>query len=72
MKLGCSNYFECSSLSACDGVDDLFDYVVQSGVDLQRARNKTMARFRFERSVDKGMAKIAEGVRSLFTFHGSP
>ncbi|EPE07723.1 rho family gtpase 3 [Ophiostoma piceae UAMH 11346] len=71
MKLGCANYFECSSLSSCDGVDGLFDFVVQSGVDLQRARNKTMARFRFERSVDKGMTKIAEGVRSLFTFHGS-
>ncbi|CAK7219415.1 hypothetical protein SCUCBS95973_003814 [Sporothrix curviconia] len=70
-KLGCTDYFECSSLSSCEGVDDLFDYVVQSGVELQKIRNKTMSRFRFERSVDKGMTKIAEGVRSLFTFHGS-
>ncbi len=71
MAMRCSNYFECSSLSSCEGVDDLFDYIVHSGVDLQRSRNKTMSRFRFERSVDKGMTKIAEGVRSLFTFHGS-
>ncbi|CAK7198010.1 hypothetical protein SEUCBS139899_000666 [Sporothrix eucalyptigena] len=70
-KLGCADYFECSSLSSCEGIDDLFDYVVQSGVEFQKNRNKTMSRFRFERSVDKGMTKIAEGVRSLFTFHGS-
>lgn len=68
--MGCEDYFECSSLSSCEGVDELFDYIVQSGVEFQKNRNKTMNRFRFERSVDKGMAKIAEGVRSLFTFHG--
>ncbi|CAK7215904.1 hypothetical protein SBRCBS47491_002637 [Sporothrix bragantina] len=70
-KLGCTDYFECSSLSSCEGIDELFNYVVHSGVELQKIRNKTMSRFRFERSVDKGMTKIAEGVRSLFTFHGS-
>ena len=70
-KMGCADYFECSSLASCEGVDDLFDYIVHSGVDFQKNRNKTMARFRFERTVDKGMTKIAEGVRSLFTFHGS-
>lgn len=71
LKLGCTEYFECSSLSSCEGIDDLFDYIVQSGVEVQKARNKTMSRFRFERTVDKGMTKIAEGVRSIFTFHGS-
>lgn len=71
LKLGCTEYFECSSLSSCEGIDGLFDYIVQSGVEVQKNRNKMMSRFRFERTVDKGMTKIAEGVRSIFTFHGS-
>ncbi|CAK7272743.1 hypothetical protein SEPCBS119000_005284 [Sporothrix epigloea] len=70
-KLRCNDYFECSSLSSCEGIDDLFGYIIQSGVELQKQRSKTMSRFRFERSVDKGMTKIAEGVRSIFTFRSS-
>ncbi|CAK7268655.1 hypothetical protein SEPCBS57363_003205 [Sporothrix epigloea] len=70
-QLGCTGYFECSSLSSCEGIDSFFEHVVHSGVELQKNRSKTMSRFRFERSVDKGMTRIAEGVRSIFTFRGS-
>ncbi|OAA57642.1 Ras family GTP-binding protein rho1p [Niveomyces insectorum RCEF 264] len=69
--LRCANYFECSSLGSCEGVDDLFDFIVHSGVQLQKTREQKMSRFRFEESVDKGMAKIADGVRSLFLFRGN-
>lgn len=69
--MSCNGYFECSSLGSCDGMDDLFDYIVRSGVDLQKSRDKKMARFRLEHSVDKSMAKIADGVRSLFLFQGN-
>ncbi|EFX06331.1 Ras family GTP-binding protein rho1p [Grosmannia clavigera kw1407] len=70
-KMRCNGYFECSSLGSCEGMDALFDYVLRSGVDLQKFRDKKMARFRLEHSVDKGMAKIADGVRSLFLFQNS-
>ncbi|ERS95842.1 hypothetical protein HMPREF1624_07919 [Sporothrix schenckii ATCC 58251] len=71
LKLGCTEYFECSSLASCEGIDDLYDYIARAGVEVQKIRSKTISRFRFERTVDKGMAKIAEGVRSIFTFNGS-
>lgn len=70
-RLYCHDYFECSSLGPCDGMDDFFEYIVRSGVELHRMRDKKMARFRLEHSVDKGMSRIADGVRSLFLFPGS-